>query len=425
MKTSVIMSSLLTLTLPTILFAEPPSEITLFLQGYGPEITESAAEESWGRLTVDRDAQFLWTGLVGDLIHQHNWKFGGILRSQSATVTWGNLDARGAAADSGDFYVLASSVVSQQLGLESRAQEIATAVQSLHNATNARVRLVCYSASGVCARMWLQGALPTMPYQRGLVSEVITIATPHQGIGGWVRPAGHLIERYRPLLRGSELLRRLNDELDLPTDVRFKSIVLQSDRLENRAEIPVSRYAGCCTADELQGLPEVLRLGHDGVIDTLSAQLHLTRTAARYEQTVGHPVNVAVCLLNEPESSNLRELSLHTQCLSDSDFREFLYQELTSSRSQRQTQEQWCRRIAEFSARTDLRDRQPNCRPVSCAVELKELDWQSKDKFRASWSATVDAIRSRLLKSDTQVELRDSGNLTVQFDRHARPIAVK
>ena len=101
--------------------AEKPREVTLLLQGYGFNTSESGAEESWGQLTVERDGEFRWTGCIGQLIDRHQWAFGGILRSQSETVTWDSLDTTGSSAEPPEFFLLASSVIAQRSGLESRA----------------------------------------------------------------------------------------------------------------------------------------------------------------------------------------------------------------------------------------------------------------------------------------------------------------
>jgi hypothetical protein len=152
--------------------------VTLLLQGAGPVISSRAGDETWGEYLPDADGRLRWTGFVGELVQRHGWKMGGVLRPQAEQVLPEHLDLLGSVpADQADLYILASSLPSQQDGIDSRARELASAVAMLRLRTGAQqVRLVAYSAAGVAARVWLQGGLANQPYQTGSVDRLICVA---------------------------------------------------------------------------------------------------------------------------------------------------------------------------------------------------------------------------------------------------------
>jgi hypothetical protein len=78
----------------------------------------------------------------------------------------------------------------------------------------------------------MQGALPKCPYQTGAVKHLLTVATPHSGISGAVRIASSTRRKYAPLAAESALLRRINQELDLPGETRYTAVVIQGSGFE-------------------------------------------------------------------------------------------------------------------------------------------------------------------------------------------------
>lgn len=305
------------------LYAEQSRCVALLMQGMGPVSSGNAAEHSWGSLEVDAQGRFCWSDFIGFTIARGQ-RFGGVLRSRSEQVTVADLDTLGA-ADNGtaDFFLLASSITAQEDGLESRVRELATAVAAVQELSRCnRIRLVCYSASGLAARLWMQravdGEIPeALHYRQGAVSHLITIATPHLGIGGAVGPVGRTWKRYAPLTPGSAMLRSINDTLDLPADVRYTSVVIQGTGSSffdaGRSYHPYQRLS----QQSLEALPPLMRYGHDGVVHALSAQLHLTPAAARYENATDRPVEVQFCRLSQPLGDRPADAAIHTQALRD------------------------------------------------------------------------------------------------------------
>lgn len=66
-----------------------------------------------------------------------------------------------------------------------------------------------------------------LAYESGSVCHLVTVATPHLGIGGVVAPVSRVWDRFASLASDSSLLRRINQDLDLPKDVRYTAVVIQ------------------------------------------------------------------------------------------------------------------------------------------------------------------------------------------------------
>jgi hypothetical protein len=435
--------------------------VVLLAQGMGPVASSRAAEQSWGSLEPDRDGQLRWSGFVGFLIRR-GYRFGGVLRSRSERVVPGDLDTLGARDDGhGDFYLLASSLPAQEDGLESRARELATAVAAVRRLSGRRpVCLMCYSASGIAARLWMQGAIRTPADQRsrrkceepsggkepsgcfagtipdtsssngadrpGAVAHLVTVATPHLGAGGVAGPVTELWDRYRPLSAGSALLRRINRQLDLPAEVDYTSIVIQGTgtSLMDSGRRYARHLRG--SAPPLEAIPPLLRGGHDGVVHTLSAQLHLTPAAARYENTTDRPVRVRFCQLGQALGDRPERIAIHNQAIREPELWSVLWEVIVGPRPRGAPKkatgafcrEEWARQIALHLAELHVQRRHLAGRiRASQVVALVP----ARDGCRWSWQCRCQVDVCLPFVGEETVHDTVTGSFRLGFDRFGRP----
>src|SRR6185503_14286322 len=112
-------------------------------------------------------------------------------------------------------------------GLAYKTLELAACLAELRRFTGCqRINLVAHSAGGLVARTYIQSALPGIRYA-GDVDRLITISTPHLGSTLAEHLGDFLGTRATALKPGGELIRRLNDELELPHDVLLASLVVR------------------------------------------------------------------------------------------------------------------------------------------------------------------------------------------------------
>ena len=408
---------------------EPPC-VTLLVQGIGPVASSKAAEASWGELKADAQGKFGWSGFVGQLIGQ-GWKFGGVFRSKSEQVREKDLDRLGASEGPCDFYVLASSIPAQEDGLVSRARELATAVAAVRKRTGARnVRLICYSAGGVAARLWMQGTLEECPYESGSVGHLITVATPHLGIGGVVGPLRDVWDRYKSLAPDSRLLQRINQELDLPTDARYTAVVIQGTGTSFSDTGRVYKRHLRLSADQVNSLPPLMRTGHDGVVHCLSAQLHLTPAAARYENSTDRGVEVVFCRLQRFHGDRAEDLTIHTAAMRD----EALWRTLLSvldvpqpvaeageQCSHEDAHRRWATQIALHLTELHVQLRHLTGKITRTEISRLQAMNVGLNECAIRWKCLCDTDVRRVFRGVESREYVATGSFELSFDRFGRP----
>jgi hypothetical protein len=410
--------------------------VTLLLQGAGPMISSKAGEETWGEYLPAADGRLHWTGFIGYLAHQHGWSIGGVIRPRAEQVLPAHLDTLGAApADRADVYLLASSLPAQTDGLDSRARELASAVGMLRSLTGARqIRLVAYSASGVAARVWMQGGLENQPYPPGSVAHLICVAAPHLGIGALARPAAFVAPRYGPLAPDSLVLSRINRELDLPCDVRYTDLVIQGFATpwadSGRIYLPYLRLP----EPQIDAMPPLLRQGHDGVVHALSAQLRLTLAAARYENQTNRPVQVVVCQPRSRQPDDVRDLTLHTLALGDQTVWETLRAILDRPSGDEDgpqtgdaaaTPSEWARQTARHLAATAVQRRHPTGRIGAVGIARCEITAQGRNRLRCAWQGACEITVPRLFRDPDFKTCDVMGSFVMDLDRFQRPAALQ
>jgi hypothetical protein len=410
--------------------------VTLLLQGAGPAVSSKASEETWGEYLPDAGGRLHWTGFVGYLVRQHGWNIGGVVRPRAEQVLAEHLDPMGAApAGRADVYILASSLPAQTDGLDSRARELASAVAMLRSLTGTpRIRLVAYSASGVAARIWMQGGLENQPYPPGSVDRLICVATPHLGVGTLARPAAWFWRRYGPLAPDSDALNRINRHLALPPDVRFIDVVIQSSAAplvdSGRSYRPYVRLP----ETQVRGLPPLLGTGHDGVVHVMSAQLHLTPTAARYENETDQPIQVVVCTPPAGPVDDVGDLTLHTLALRDPSvwqtLRELLEQpsadpDSLCAEAAATVRRAWAEQIARHLAATTVQHRHPTGRIVAVEIVRCEITARDRHGLHCAWQAQCEIEVRRMFRQPDWQSCAATGSFTLDFDRFQRPIALR
>jgi pimeloyl-ACP methyl ester carboxylesterase len=252
--------------------------------------------------------------MIGHLA-QAGHRFGGVIRLRGAKLALPDgLDPQAT------LFALEFSEGANVDGLAYKTLELAACLAELKRFTGCRkVNILAHSAGGLVARAYLQSALPGIRYA-GDIERLITISTPHLGSALAEHLGDFLGTRATALKPGGELIRRLNDELELPPDVLLASIIVRGVGTDIAAlDFPSSAYEPHLDRDLLASLPIDYRRGGDQVVDVRSQNLRLARTAARYEAATGRPVLYLLARVADPSPADrsLMERSVHETAPSD------------------------------------------------------------------------------------------------------------
>lgn len=286
--------------------------VTLLVHGIKVDL--AAPVEVWGRLETKSDGTSAWTGMIGNL-ERAGHRFGGVIRLRGAKLQLPEgLDPKAT------LFALEFSDGANVDGLAYKTLELAACLAELKRFTGCqKVNILAHSAGGLVARAYLQSALPGIRYA-GDVDRLITISTPHLGSALAEHLGDFLGTRATALKPGGELVRRLNDELDLPPDVLLASIVVRGVGTGIAAlDFPSSAYEPHLDREFLASLPIDYRRGGDQVVDVRSQNLRLARTASRYEAATGRPVLYLLARVADPTPADrsLAERSVHEAGPSD------------------------------------------------------------------------------------------------------------
>jgi len=153
--------------------------------------------DSWGAERSQRSASTADTPMLSTL-QAAGYRYGGIVDG-SAVADSESGSVAGHSPD--NLFVLRFSAAADNDGLAFKGLELAQAISVVRRRSGAsKVTLVAYSAGGLVARAYLQGALPGLAY-RGDVDRLITIATPHMGaelaasLGDWLGTQVHALRK--------------------------------------------------------------------------------------------------------------------------------------------------------------------------------------------------------------------------------------
>ncbi len=301
--------------------AAESASVTLLVHGI--KVNLKAPVEVWGQPINSDNASPSWTGMIGHLEHAGH-RFGGVIRARGAKLTLPeSLDQTHVGYDprQASLFALEFSDGANVDGLAYKTLELATCLAELRRYTGCRkINLVAHSAGGLVARAYLQSALPGVAYA-GDVDRLITISTPHLGSVLAEHLGDFLGTRATALQPGGELIRRLNDELDLPADVLLASIVARGVGTGIAAlDFSSDAYEAHLDREFLAALPIDFRRGGDQVVDVRSQNLRLARTASRYEASTGLPVLYLLSRVADPTPGDrsLSERSVHDAATSNS-----------------------------------------------------------------------------------------------------------
>jgi hypothetical protein len=275
---------------------------TVVLLVHGMTWTNKQPVDVWGSYAGRAPGRSEWNGMIGYLEEQAGYRFGGVIRATGAEIRLpDHLDPAGvrAAPHQADLFALEFSSSANVDGLSYKTAELANCVRVLRQYTGAaRIKLVAYSAGGLVCRTWMQSALPEPKYEAGSVDRLITIATPHLGAAIATKLGDLLGTRATSLKPEAPLIQRLNNELDLPHDVYYASIVVRgiaADVLgEGRA------YQNLTDSGILSQLPVSYHQGGDQVTHVVSQNLRLAACAQRFEAATGRPVHGILVRVPDP-----------------------------------------------------------------------------------------------------------------------------
>lgn len=280
--------------------------VTLLLPGMQFDLDDPSL--SFGSPHENSDGEFRWSGLIGSL-DSANHPFGGVIRPDGASLALPKcLDTKGARVHPREakLFVLDYSSSATVDGLAYKTLELAACIEELREYTGCeKVRLVAFSAGGLVARAYLQSALPKVAYE-GDVDRLITIATPHLGSEKAEHFGDFLGTRATSIKPSSDLIQRLNDDLELPADVKYASIVVRGMRigssgLHDQHEDLFQKFVD---QSLIAKLPLDYQKGTDQVVNVWSQNLAVTRCARDYERANDKPVQYALARVSDPSPSD-------------------------------------------------------------------------------------------------------------------------
>ena len=260
--------------------------------------------DSWGAEAAQRSGTTSGMPMLATL-QAAGYRYGGLI--DAAGVAGSPVSS----AVTANLFVLRFSAAADNDGLAYKGLELAQAIGAARRRSGAdKVALVAYSAGGLVARAYLQGALPGLAY-RGDVDRLITVSTPHMGAEMAASVGDLLGTRVHSLRPGAPLIKRLDDVLPLPTDVAFASLVVRGMGADQRGDGRF--YYRYLDHAELAVLPTGLRTGGDQVVHVTSQNLALTRAAHRYEAASGRPVLYPLVTVEDPspQDSSPFEAKVH------------------------------------------------------------------------------------------------------------------
>jgi len=278
-----------------------------------------ADDNTWGSTYSRPDGRIGWTGMIGYL-ESHGLPFAGTIRpSQGQICLPGDLDVTGSYGSPHEarLFVLKFSGYANTDGAGYKAAELAEAIRQVCRYTGAKeVRIVAHSAGGLVARVYLQNALPGVPY-RGDVDRLITIGTPHLGSALASHWGDYLGTRATSIKPDAPLIRDLNATFDLPRDVCFASIVIRAVAADSRDD--GEELDPLVDAGFLSEMPPEYRRGGDEVVHVRSQNLRSAQCAARYEKATGRPVQYVVVRVPDPtpDSVSPKAVRVHMAATSD------------------------------------------------------------------------------------------------------------
>ena len=312
--------------------SEPSSRVVLLVHGLTQDVYRPS--DAWGHFEFGQDAH--WTGMIGYLMKK-GFRCGGLILKPAADLSSpGALDTTGTTGDpqKADLFVLQLTFEAAEDGAIAKGADLAACIEQLCKFTGAqKVTIVAHSAGGYAARVYLQNAIPGIPF-RSDVDRLITVATPHLGAAA-AENLGDLIgTRVSALKPDSATTVKLCETNDLPEDVDFASIVVRSISLDVWGD--GSDYDKRVDHDFLAGLPIDYRKGGDYLLSVRTQNLRLAACAGRFETNAERAVQYVSARVPSTEADYP-----HTAALSHMDVQNLVYTFLTDDGGCWQGPEGW------------------------------------------------------------------------------------
>lgn len=432
--------------------AEPKPPLVLLVGGMTYDLERP--EPVFGQVVKNVDGETTtetYTGMLGTLVRE-GYRYGGVVTARGGKIELPAAFTSATMATKPDaereqvekescptsglseanLFLLEFSPAAQVDGLGIKALELADCIKQLRRVTGrSQVQIVAYSAGGIVARTYLQSALPGLEYA-GDVRSLVTISTPHMGsdvanhFGDWIGT------RATSLKPGAPLIQQLNDELELPKDVRFASIVVRGLGADLKGE--GETFDGLVDRDLLDTLPLDYRRGGDQVVHVRSQNLALTPTARRYVAATKRPVEYLSVRVVDPSPSDCWpcQPTVHEVSAGDADVQQAVRALLVAHRDDSESSEQRaaraeavaaigllharCRALSALEAAAD--DEHPCCQVVASS-DLALADFRRETgKLTATFTGTARSRGPlRIFHYTTKVK----GELTLELDDLGRP----
>ncbi len=299
--------------------APRPKPVVILVSGIVEDLNRPS--EVWGRCQEKPDGTRHWTGMI-HFLQCSGYRFGGFVNpGREAQLLPRDLDTTGVAGDpqTADVFALQYSRKAATDGIALKAIELAGCIAQVRAYTGRReVHLVAHSAGGLVARVYLQSALPDVLCYRHDVNRLITISTPHLGsamaehLGDW------LGTRATSLQTTASLLTELNDQLELPADVFFSSVVVRG--VGKGVTGTGEKYDALVDQEFVKTLPIDFREGGDEVLNVRTQNLRLARCAGRYETSTGCAVQYVAARVRRPDDD-----IMHTAAVNDGQVQDWVH----------------------------------------------------------------------------------------------------
>lgn len=255
------------------------------------------------------------TGMIGLLIDK-GWRYRGLIWNKMGTPRWDDSGSTGQ-SDGTIFYTVAFSGAANSDGFGGRVLELARSIESIKTRESvSRLTVVGHSAGGLVTRAYLQS-----PEYRHDINHLVTIATPHMGailsdLASITKAFG---KRADSMTTDSSLIKDLNENLKLPTDVRYTSLIARSYNQKVKTGAPRSEYLNHVKLSQsaYDEYPFVFKKGFDGATQVMSQNLSLTKAGKIYEEETQTPI-VSVIIPGLPRDE------WHSECLHSPTFTEVL-----------------------------------------------------------------------------------------------------
>lgn len=363
-------------------------------------------------------------------LEQNGFRFGGKISLNKGNGAGWKLDTSGTKTkpENATLFALEFSESANEDGVAYRALELSTSIDAVRQLTGAgKIDLVAHSAGGIVARVYLQNALPEVPY-RDNVARLITVGTPHLG-AVLARFFGKFFGAQVSSLKPSAgLIQDLNNHLELPPEVLYASIIVRglgADSLGNG-----KAYQRFIDPQAVMKLPVDLRLGGDQIVHVLSQNLALSRSARRYEQTTKQPILYPLVRIKDPspEDISIFETKVHQIETDDPALHEAVLQLLQSGNnlwSHKMSDHPWvaqqARSFAVGAIENEALREHPLTQVISVHLDefVKDDTSRNNSQYRLKGYAKSKGILLGIVKHTTHFK----GKFNLSFDEFGRVIA--